>query len=61
MKLVAIGYLGHFTVYVGLSREEAVRRHEREHPGDTVEAAGLAVQEIEVKDGKFGVYDIWEE
>lgn len=60
MKLVAIGFLGQFTVYVNVTKEEAIARYNRENPDYTAEDAGT-VREIEVKDGKFYAYDIWDD
>lgn len=58
MKLVAIGFLGDYTVYVDLSREEAIRRYDAEYPDYTVAKHGLHVKEVEVRDGRFQAYDI---
>lgn len=59
LKFVTIGYLGHQTVYVNVTKEEAIARYNKENPDYTAEDAGT-VREIEVKDGKFEVYDIWD-
>lgn len=59
MKLVAIGFLGHFDVYVDVTREEAITRHNRENPDYTVESGNLTVLELEVKNNKFGAYSLW--
>jgi hypothetical protein len=58
MKLVSIGFIGGQTVYVGLTKEEAIQRYDKENPDYTVLENSLSVREIEVKD-KFFVYDIW--
>jgi hypothetical protein len=56
LKLVAIGTTGNFVVYVGLSRDEAVARFNREYPGD--DAADYHIQELTVTDGRFWAYEI---
>lgn len=60
MKLVAIGYLGDQTVYVNISKQEAIDRYDRENPDFTVIKNNLRVKEIDV-DEKFYVYDIWKD
>jgi hypothetical protein len=59
IRLVAIGFLGHQYVYVGLTRDEAVKRHDSEHPDATVADWNHSVREILVTNGCFEVYDIW--
>jgi uncharacterized protein YhbP (UPF0306 family) len=59
MKLVAIGFLGHFDVYVDMTKEDAIARYNRENPGYTVESGNLTVFELEVKNGKFTAYSLW--
>jgi hypothetical protein len=61
MKLIAIGFVGNFTVYVNLSKKEAIARYNQENPDWTVEDNNLSVIEQEVVDGKFRVYDIFED
>lgn len=60
MKLIAIGYLGEQTVYVGISKEEAISKYKEEHPHveDQAIGKGIRVEELDVND-KFYVYDIW--
>ena len=58
MKLVSIGFIGGQTVYVDVTKEEAIQRYNEENPDYTILENSLIVREIEVKD-KFFVYDIW--
>ena len=60
MKLVAIGFTGDEKVYIGLSKDEAIKRYDTENPDYTVIANNLSVEEFEVDDS-FCVYDIWVE
>jgi hypothetical protein len=57
VRLVAIGTVGRYDVYVGLTRSEAIARYNREHPDD--DAADWHIQEVTVTNGHFQVYDIW--
>jgi len=40
MKLVSIGYLGEQTVYIGLTREAAMKRYDKENPTYTIRYMG---------------------
>lgn len=59
MKLIAIGHLGSYTVYIGLTKNEAIQKYNQENPSYKVEENDLSVRELDVND-KFYVYDIWE-
>ena len=61
MNLVAIGGVGYKVVYVDVSRLEAIVKYNDEHPTSVYDPSNDTLQEIEVKDGKFQVYDIWKE
>ena len=60
LRLVAIGFMGYYRVYVNVSAAEAVARHDRENPTETVADCNHTVREITVPAGVFEVYDIWE-
>jgi len=59
MKLISIGFIGDKTVYIDISKEEAIKRYDKENPEYTVVENSLSVEEIEIKDS-FNVYDIWD-
>lgn len=61
MKLVAIGFLGEYVVYVDMTREDAMARYDRENPDYTIAENDLVVKEIDVRDGRFQVYEIEED
>lgn len=67
MKLIAIGDIGSYEVYVDMTREEATRRYDdaREWKDfrnlGSLEDRGITIKEIIVENGVFGAYDIWEE
>lgn len=60
MKLIAIGGMGEYEVFVDVTREEAIRRFDELYPDYTVAENSLNVREIDVPDGRFWVYDIEE-
>ena len=60
MKLISIGFIGSKTVYIDISKEEAIKRYDEENPEYTVIKNDLSVEEIEVKDS-FHVYDMWDD
>ena len=59
MKLISIGFIGSKTVYIDISKEEAIKRYNKENLEYTVVENSLSVEEIEIKDS-FNVYDIWD-
>lgn len=59
IKLVAIGYMGDMTVYINLSKTEAVRRYNVEN-NEVIDENSPNIIELEVEDS-FSVYDIWKE
>ncbi len=59
VKLVAIGWLGCKTVYIDVTREEAIQKYDQENPDCTVLENQLPVTEMIVND-KFHAYDIYE-
>lgn len=54
-KLVVIGYLGSKTVYLNVSREDAIQRFRQNDGCDVV-----YVEEFEFDDS-FGAYDVWKQ
>lgn len=60
MKFVVIGYIGQKTVYINMSKEEAMQRYNKENLEYTIKENNLIVTEMEVEDC-FNVYDIWSE
>lgn len=57
IKMIAIGFVGDYTVYVNIDKDEAIKRFNIENPDYTVELQNLDVQELEIED-VFYVYDI---
>lgn len=55
IKLIAIGYTSAMTVYVNLTKDEAIARYIRSNPHE--EIATLTIKELTVTD-EFEVYDI---
>jgi hypothetical protein len=60
MKLIVIGFLGYFRVYINMSKAKAIYNYNMENPEYTMEKNNLTVREFDVKD-RFSVYDIWED
>jgi len=60
MKLISIGFIGSKSVYVDISKEDAIKRFNIENPDFTVEENNISVDEIEVKNGRFAAYEIWD-
>lgn len=58
MQLIAIGFMGHMSVFVNVSREEAIRLYCESESEDEFDDS-LAVKEFDITDGRFEVYDIW--
>ena len=57
MKLIAIGYIGSYRVYVNITKEEAIKRYEKENLCN-VTTDDIIVRELFVNE-EFNVYDIW--
>ena len=57
-KLIAIGFLGSYKVYINLSRKDAIERHKTEEPNSEINE--LTIREMNIQDS-FGAYDIWAE
>lgn len=58
MKAIAIGYQSDYRVYIGLTREQAIERHE-ECVGPITKAD--EVKEVNLNDGCIRAYEIWED
>jgi hypothetical protein len=59
MTLTTIGLLGNLSVYVDLTREQAIERYNRENESSPFDPEVDTVKEWTVKDGKFYAYDLW--
>lgn len=55
-QIIAIGWTGTYTCYIGISRDEAVARWKKETGEDEVPE----VRVIPINDGKFEAYSVWE-
>lgn len=55
-KLIAIGFMGDYSVYLNVSLDEAKRRYSEANDG--VDANDYDIIELEVKD-EFNAYHIW--
>lgn len=59
-KLVAIGFMGDFQVYLNVSKDMAIRRYAARFELDETEVAECYdIREVEFSD-EFCVYDVWE-
>lgn len=59
MKLVMVGFLGNYRVFINTSKEEAIKRWDKENPSYTYQENALHLEEIEIKGDSFSVYDLW--
>lgn len=58
MKLIAIGFIGHYDVYINMTKEEAINLYNKQNPTYTVEEENLHVKEINVTNNQFWAYNI---
>lgn len=59
-RIISIGYMGEQTVYVNLSREEAIQRYRKASPWESDEDfATMRILEFDIK-SEFKAYDVWE-
>jgi hypothetical protein len=58
--IIAIGYLGGMRCYLDITEEEAKARYIRDEDEDEDAFDSLSVKRVEVVDGRFGAYEIWE-